>query len=63
MAANDHLSFNGKKMSEAILDMDAYIQLTDEVFQRILLSTGSEMEKVTNHCLFMVGHTSIIYSL
>ena len=50
MAANDHLSFHGIKMSEAIFDVDAYIQLTDEVFQQILHSTGSEMEKV-QYCL------------
>ena len=49
MAANDHLTFCGKKMckmSEAIRDMDAYIQLTDDVFQQILHSTGDEMEMV-----------------
>ena len=46
MAANDHLTFCGKKMSEAIDDMDAYIQLTDEVFQQILQSTSDEMKKV-----------------
>ena len=49
MAANDHLTFRGKKMckmSEAIRDMDAYIQLTDDVFQQILHSTGDEMEMV-----------------
>ena len=34
------------KMSEAIRDMDAYIQLTDDVFQQILHSTGDEMEMV-----------------
>ena len=46
MAANDHLKFCGMKMSEAIDDMDAYIQLTDEVFQQILQSTSDEMKKV-----------------
>ena len=46
VAANDHLPFHGKKMSEAIDDMDAYIQLTDEVFQQILQSTSDEMKKV-----------------
>ena len=46
VAANDNLTFHGKKMSEAIDDMDAYIQLTDEVFQQILHSTDDEMEKV-----------------
>ena len=46
MAANDHLKFHGKKMSEAIDHMDAYIQLTDEVFQQILQSTSDEMKKV-----------------
>ena len=45
-AANDHLTFHGMKMSEAIDDMDAYIQLTDDVFQQILHSTGDEMEMV-----------------
>ena len=48
MEANDHLKFHGKKMSEAMNDMDAYIQLTDEVFQHILHSTDSRMEKVHN---------------
>ena len=47
MAANDHLTFHGKKMSEAIDDMDAYIQLTDDVFQQILHSTRDEMAPVT----------------
>ena len=53
MASNDHLTFRGKKMSEAIDDMDAYIQLTDEVFQRILHYTepDDKLEKVFN---FMV---------
>ena len=37
-------------MSEAIFDVDAYIQLTDEVFQQILHSTGDEMQKV-QYCL------------
>ena len=46
MAANDHLTFCGKKMSEAIDDMDAYIQLTDEVFYQILHSTDDDMQKV-----------------
>ena len=54
MAANDHLTFHGKKMSEAIGDMDAYIQLTDEVFYRILHSTGSGMEKVCNFVQFLI---------
>ena len=50
--AVDHLTdFCGMKMSEAISDMDAYIRLTDGVFDRILQSTGSEMEKVQN-CVF-----------
>lgn len=40
--------FCGTKISNAISDMDAYIQLTDGVFDRILQSTGSEMEKVQN---------------
>ena len=53
MAANGHLKFHGKKMSEAIDNMDAYIQLTDEVFQQILRSTETHenMEEVFN---FMV---------
>ena len=53
MAANDHLKFRGKKMSEAMDNMDAYIQLTDEVFQQILRSTETHknMEEVVN---FMV---------
>ena len=46
MAANGHLKFCGKRMSEALDDMDAYIQLTDEVFQQILQSTGDEMKQV-----------------
>ena len=46
VAADNHLTFHGKKMSEAIDDMDAYIQLTDEVFQQILQSTSDEMKKV-----------------
>ena len=46
MAANDDLTFHGKKMSEAIDDMDAYIQLTDEVFQQILHSTTDNIQKV-----------------
>ena len=40
MAANEHLKFPGKDgdktMSEAIHDMDAYINLTDSVVDRIL---------------------------
>ena len=52
VAANDHLTFHGKKMSEAIDNMDAYIQLTDEVLQQILQSTGDEMKKVINQLLF-----------
>ena len=52
VAANDHLTFCGKKMSEAIDNMDAYIQLTDDVFQQILQSTGDEMKKVINQLLF-----------
>ena len=48
-------------MSEAIDDMDAYIQLTDEVFQQILQSTGSEMEKVTNHCITAYTSTSFCF--
>ena len=63
MAANDHLKFHGKKMSEAIDDMDAYIQLTDEVFQQILQSTGSEMEKVTNYCLHTIAYTLMRFIL
>ena len=59
MAANDHLKFCGKKMSEAIRDMDAYIQLTDEVLQQILQSTSDEMEKVTNYCLHTIAYTLI----
>ena len=47
MAANDHLKFCGKKMSEAIDNMDAYIQLTDDVFQQILHSADEKMETVT----------------
>ena len=58
VAANEHLTFCGKKMSQAIDDMDAYIQLTDEVFQQILQSTGSEMEKVTSR-FYMVAYTSM----
>jgi len=63
VAANDHLTFHGKKMSEAIDDMDAYIQLTDEVFQQILQSTGSEMEKVTNYCLHTITYTLMRFIL
>ena len=54
MAANDHLKFCDKKMSEALDDMDAYIQLTDEVFQQILQSTSSDMKKV-HKLLFAYG--------
>ena len=60
MAANDYLTFHGKKMSEAIDDMDAYIQLTDEVFYRILHSTGSEMEKVVFYLNSQLTCTSCI---
>ena len=55
MAANDHLTFHGKemcKMSEAIHDMDAYIQLTEEVFYEILHSTDVKMQKV--QCNFVL---------
>ena len=52
MAANDHLTFCGKKMSEAIDDMDAYVQLTDEVFQQILQSTDDKMKKVKCNFVF-----------
>ena len=44
--------FCGIKMSEAIDDMNAYIQLTDEVFYQILQYAGDEIpeeiEKVYN---------------
>ena len=69
VAANDHLTFQGKKMSEAIGDMDAYIQLTDEVFQQILHSTDTheKMETVCFYCWFSiclpVQYTSSPYSL
>ena len=53
VAANDHhVTFCGKKMSEAIDDMDAYIQLTDEVFQQILQSTDDKMKKVKYNFVF-----------
>ena len=51
MAANNHLTFRDKRMSEAIDDMDAYIKLTDEVFQQILHSTDDKMETVNVHNL------------
>ena len=35
--------------------MDAYIQLTDGVFDRILQSTGSEMEKVRNFVILLAS--------
>ena len=54
VAANDHLTFRGKKMSEVIDDMDAYIQLTDEVFQQILHSTDDKMEMVQNNLCLVV---------
>ena len=63
VAANDHLKFHGKKMSDTIEDMDAYIQLTDEVLQQILQSTGSEMEKVTKYCLHTIAYTLMRFIL
>ena len=48
MAVQDLTEFCGKPMSEAIHDMDAYIKLTDEVFYRILHSTGDKMKTVCN---------------
>ena len=50
VAANDHLFFHGMKMSEAIFDVEAYTELTDDVFQQILHSSGDEMEMV-QYCL------------
>ena len=47
-------------MSEAIGDMNAYIQLTDEVFHRISQYTGDEMpeiEKVYNF-FFLSSHSA-----
>ena len=66
MAANNHLTFRGKRMSQAIDDMDAYIQLTDEVFQQILHSTDDKMETVTKEMFTIclpVQHTFSLYSL
>ena len=59
MAVNPLTVFCGKPMSEAIGDMNAYIQLSDEVFYQILQYTGDEIpieiEKVYRQlcfCLF-----------
>lgn len=54
--------FCGTKISNAISDMDAYIQLTDGVFDRILQSTGSEMEKVQNFVFDLLASVHIILS-
>ncbi|KAL4234945.1 SAM domain and HD [Mactra antiquata] len=48
--ANDYLKFTGEngkqyRMSEAIYDMKAFIQLTDNVFHTILYSTDSNLKK------------------
>ena len=59
VAANDHRAFCGKKMSEAIDDMDAYVQLTDEVFQQILQSTDDKMKKVKCNFVFWFLHTQL----
>ena len=63
VAANDHLTFCGKKMSEAIGDMDAYIQLTDEVFQQILHSTEDEMQKVHSWFVLVLNLTCAVEPL
>ena len=55
VAANDHLEFHGKKMSEAASgpDMDPYTQLTDEVFQKILHSPDKRMQAVQCNIYFL----------
>ena len=66
VAANDHLTFCGKKMSEAIFNMDAYVQLTDEVFQQILQSTDDKMKKVKYNFVFWFSiclHTQLTLQL
>ena len=58
MAANDHLTFHGKKMSQAASgpDMDPYTQLTDEVFQQILHSPSTDkgMQTVQHNIYFLI---------
>ena len=64
MAVKNLTEFCGKPMLEAFCDtdMDAYIKLTDEVFYRILHSTGDEMKTVCNFVLVNTLLTSSIHN-
>jgi hypothetical protein len=43
--ANDHITFNGKTVSQCVKDMEAYTKLTDSVFDLIKLDPRPELKE------------------